>query len=853
MNKSKSMNCKQKLLFLSKNLSTLNIQLLTIPIFAKFFLMIYPDSFQNKIGFDVIKQKITALCLTKFGKYYAENISFSSDFNDITNQLSETDETRKAILFHSPFPLNEFSECLDEIIRLKTKGTVAERDRLQDIFSTIKMYSDCYKYFNTNKEDLPLLHEIFNDNFNSNELIKLINVIVDEKGEIKDNASSELYSIRKKLQKEQLRIDKELANILKNMRIEGVVKDDCEATIRNGRLVIPVPAGNKKQLKGFIHDTSATGQTVYIEPSEVFNINNSIRELMIDEKQEIFKILREFTEKLRPQLENIEEMCGILAYIDFLKAKAKFAIEINAIKPILIDLPKLEWRNAIHPLLYLSLKNQKRKVVPLNIIINEENRIIVISGPNAGGKSIALKTVALLQYMLQCGILIPLGENSETGIFENIFIDIGDEQSIENDLSTYTSHLKNIKFFIENADENTLILIDEFGTGTEPQLGSIIAEESLKVLRDLHAKGIITTHYANIKKLAQELPGLQNAAMLFDTENIKPLFEISIGNPGSSYTFEIARRVGFPENILDNAVKKSPSSQLDFERQLQELIIERKNLEKERNELKTADQMLSEVVNKYTNLLNELETNKKEIIKQAKSEAQEIIKGANKKIENAIQEIRAHQAEKEKTKKIRENLNQVTSETVEKNNRHETSLILEEHKQQFPLKLKKDKNQNTNPVLLKVGNLVKSTEYQEVGEITDIKGKKAKVNFSGNINIWMDIEKLKVFDGEKSERIRMTKNNVGTIIHDINQRAYNFSLSIDVRGKRTDEALEIIKKYVDDAIMLHITNFKILHGKGNGILRTNIRDYLRTIDEVVSINDEDVEHGGDGITIVEIK
>ena len=815
--------------------------------------MIYPLSFENKIGFDIIKQKLSALCLSPQGSQLVDNIKFSSDFSEISHQLSITEEVRQAILFHSPFPLSEFLECRDEIIRLKTKGTVVDQERLLDILSTIAMYFECFKYFNGKKDEMPLLHESFADSFEAKNLLKLICKIVDEKGRIKDDASKELYEIRKKLQREEMRIDKELAVILKNMRSEGVVKEDCEATIRNGRLVIPVPAGNKKQLKGFIHDTSATGQTVYIEPSEVFNINNNIRELMIEEKQEIFRILRELSENIRSELGNIEDMCKILAYLDFLRSKAKFALEINAIKPILRSTAKIEWRNAIHPLLYLSLKSQKRKVVPLNISLDEENRIIVISGPNAGGKSIALKTVALLQYMQQCGLLIPLSENSETGIFDDIFIDIGDEQSIENDLSTYTSHLKNIKYFIENANEKSLILIDEFGTGTEPQLGSIIAEESLKEFCSLHAKGIITTHYANIKKLAQETSGLQNAAMLFDTENIKPLFELSIGNPGSSYTFEIARRVGFPESILDNATKKSPSSQIDFERQLQELIIEKKNLEKERDELKITDKMLSEIVEKYTKLLSELEANKKDIIKQAKAEAQDIIKGANKRIENAIQEIRTHQAEKEKTKKVREDLKKSVSSKEKPEEPEQKSPILEEHKKQFPLKIKKDKPVNTNPVLLKVGNLVKSTEHQEIGEIVEIKGTKAKVNFGGNINIWLEIDKLKAFDGDKSERIRMTKSNVGTIIHDLNNRASNFSLSIDVRGKYADEALEIIKKYVDEAIMLHITFCKILHGRGNGVLRSTIRDYLRTLDDVVSISDESVEHGGDGITIVEIK
>lgn len=866
----------------------------------KIYIMIYPNFFENKIGFDIIRQTVAAECFTPGGRRLVEAINFSTDFDDISRMLSETESIRQAILFYSPFPLHEYNECIDEILRISTEGTVIEPETLPDFKSTLEAFHACISYFRDKKDVFPLIYDFWHYDFNEVKLMNVINTIVDDKGVIKDNASAKLYEIRRKIISEQSRIDKQIAVILKSMKSSGLVKDDCEISVRNGRAVIPMPAANKRSVRGFIHDTSATGQTVYIEPDEVFDINNNVRDLYVEEKQEIFRILKTLTQQIRPDIPNLINMCNYLSYLDFLQAKANFAIKIAGVKPVLLDVPNINLVKAQHPLLYLSLKAQNRSVVPLNIKLDEVNRIVVVSGPNAGGKSIALKTVAVVQYMMQCGLLVPVSENSEIGVFSDIFIDIGDEQSIENDLSTYTSHLKNLKFFLENSGDSSLILIDEFGTGTEPLLGGAIAEATLEKLCELHVKGVITTHYGSIKKLAQELPGLQNAAMLFDTENIMPLFELRVGKPGSSYTFEIAKRAKFPEEILEKAASKSSFSQIQFERQLQEMEIEKIQIEKDKKELHIADGFLKEIIDKYTSQLEQIETNKKEIIRNAKIEAANILKSANQKIENAIQEIRTAQAEKEKTKQIRRELDKAVTkmletpqdttqntnstdkneikipkkirqdlEKINKSDKKKTKEVtadeneikdlksknsnFEKLKKDFPLQKEVNKKDD-KPKILKVGSMVKALNFDEVGEIVEIHGDKAKVNF-GSINMIMKLDNLMVASAAAVKAQNQKPQSyvaVSSLVQEINERAFNFSTTLDVRGYRADEAVDAVKKYVDDAIMLHIANFSILHGRGNGILRKIVRDYLHSVKEVAFVGDERIELGGDGITVVKM-
>ena len=596
-------------------------------------------------------------------------------------------------------------------------------------------------------------------------------------------------------------------------------------------------------IKGFIHDESSTGQTVYVEPAEVFEINNDLRELENAEKREIIKILSDFTNFIRPNSEQLISNYHFLGIIDFIRAKAKFALQIDANKPFLVNKPLINWTDAKHPLLFLSHKAQKKPVVPLNVSLDDKNRILIISGPNAGGKSVCLKTVGLLQYMLQSGLLIPVKENSSAGVFTKFFIDIGDEQSLENDLSTYSSHLLNLKFFINHSDKESLILIDEFGTGTEPQLGGAIAEATLEKINQKKTFALITTHYTNLKLIAGKTDGILNGAMLFDTETMTPLYKLSIGMPGSSFAFEIAKKIGFQKEVLRNAQKKTGKTHIDYDKALQDLEVEKNKLKDGETKQKVADEFLSDMIDKYQKLKNELEEKKETLLQKAKNEALELISNSNKLIEKTIKEIREDQADKEKTKKLRENLKKEsekikTKETTSK----------EKKKQR-----QKKKIRETAPVeidqIIKVGDFVSFEGQTSVSEVVEIIGKNAIIS-SDSIRLRLPLAMLKK-TLKKTTSYR--KKSYSNIINELNQKMANFNLSIDVRGKRADEALSLVRKYIDDAILLNIHEVSILHGKGDGILRQLIREYLSSVTEIKQYKDQHIEYGGHGITLVSLK
>jgi DNA mismatch repair protein MutS2 len=642
-------------------------------------------------------------------------------------------------------------------------------------------------------------------------------------------------------------IDKAIRQVLITARKNGWVNPNDDLTLRDGRLVIPVPATHKRKIRGFIHDESATGQTVFIEPAEALEANNEIRELENAEKREIIRILTEFTNLIRPEIDQLIAAYQFLGLVDFIRAKAKFAIQIEAVLPLLNDKTIIEWFDAKHPLLFLSHKNQKKQVETLSLKLDENQRILVISGPNAGGKSVCLKTVGLLQYMLQCGLLVPMRETSETGIFRDIFIDIGDEQSIENDLSTYTSHLRNMKFFSLKSGRQTLFLIDEFGTGTEPQLGGAIAEAVLEHLNRKLAFGVVTTHYTNLKMLADKTPGLVNGAMLFDTRQMQPLFKLQMGNPGSSFAFEIARKTGFPTHILQNAEKKVGKGQLKFEEQLQQLELEKKELNEKQKEMAINEEKLKMQVSKYNQLLQDLESSKSSIIKEAKNTAAQVIAGSNKLVENTIREIRENQAEKEKTKQLREKLKEEAGK-IEKAG--------VETKASVPAKVELAKKK-VKPVKeienIFVGNRVRISPQQTVGEVIEIIGDDAVVSF-GSVIMKTPLSKIvNVGEEELHQKVLIRRSNYGNIINEINAKMQNFKLTLDLRGQRAEEAIPNLQKYIDEAILLSIKEVRILHGKGNGILRDIIRSQLRAIPEVKKFNDEHIEQGGHGITVVSLK
>ena len=814
------------------------------------FNMIYPRNFEQKIGFDTIRQMIHENCLSSMGRSYVEKIRFTSNFELLNKLLQQVDEFRQILLLENTFPASDYFDLQPELRRISIPGTYIEQEKLFDLKSSLTTIDECIDFINElEPEKFSSIQTLVQQIDLDKNIIRQIQHIIDDKGEFKDNASANLKSIRSKLNSKKSSIDRKINKSLKDAKKSGFVNDDAEITIRSGRLVIPIPAAHKRQIRGFIHDQSATGQTVYVEPEDIFDTNNEIREIEGEERREIIKILKDFSDFIRPAIPDLMESYRFLGLIDFIRAKAKLAIKIKGIKPAIGDINSINWEKAIHPLLFLSHERQNKAVVPLDIKLDNQNRILVISGPNAGGKSVCLKTIGLLQYMLQCGLLIPVKGDSSTGIFQHLFIDIGDEQSLENDLSTYSSHLMNMKHFALQADAETLFLIDEFGTGTEPQLGGAIAEAILEKLNEKQAFGVITTHYSNLKLLARQGNGIVNGAMLFDTKAMQPLYQLSIGKPGSSFAFEIARKIGFPKTILKSAEKKTGIKQLDFDQQLQQLEIEKKALEVKQDELKVADDFLAEMIDKYESLSTELKSKKSEILEKARKEASELIDSSNKLIEHTIKEIRESQADKEKTKKLRQEL---------KENQYK---IAESPKAKpGKKKPKKDKiSTEENAVAdinsidknIKVGDIVTIEEQDITGEALEINGDEIVVGFN-SVTFKTQLKNVQKSSQKRSSGVsfQRKKSSYANIIENMNVKMTTFNMQLDVRGKRGEEAVEMVRQYIDDAILLNVNEVRILHGKGYGILRTLIHDYLKSISEVKQFKDEHVERGGQGITIV---
>lgn len=811
--------------------------------------MIYPRNFEQKIGFDIIREKLKANCLSSRGQYFVDKIRFTKDFDIVKRLIDQVEEFRQILLFAESFPSQDYLDLSSELNRIQIPGTIIEIEALFDLKSSIKTILDILLFFKkSEEEDYRNLKVLAQDIYIDNLISKKIDSIVDKKGEILDSASPELKEIRQKQRKKHTLIDRKISENLKNAKHQGWTNNDVEATLRNGRLVIPVAATYKRKLRGFIHDESATGQTVYIEPEDVFEVNNEIRELENAERREIIRILTSLTDYIRPNIDALKSAYRFLGLIDFIRAKAKFAIEIEAKKPLLVKSTKIEWVEARHPLLIISHKLQNKEVIPLNIALDNRKRILIISGPNAGGKSVCLKTVGLIQYMTQCGLLPSMDERSEVGLFDSLFIDIGDEQSIENDLSTYSSHLMNIKYFALNSNQKTLMLIDEFGTGTEPQLGGAIAEAALEKLYANQAFAVVTTHYANLKLLADKYPEMINGAMLFDTKNMKPLYVLKVGQPGSSFAFEIAKNIGFPKEILKNAASKTGRTQLDFDKQLQALEVEKIALNRKKTELSVADDFLVELTEKYQALVDKINKSKSEIMNKAKMEAQALLDSSNKAIEKTIKDIKEVKADQVKTKKIRKELE--AKKNAIKNDLGKTAKPLSG----------KDKSTTNKEVervdgeKLKVGDFVKVINQDTIGELTEISGKDALISFN-SIKFRTQISKLERISRKlaKIEMKSKQRSNFNLIADDINEKAANFSLSIDLRGRRVDEALSEIRDYIDDAILLNIKELNVLHGKGDGVLRQVVRDYLDGISEVEKYQDQHVQFGGSGITIVNFK
>ncbi len=810
--------------------------------------MIYPPQFEEKIGFSKIRELLNKHCISDMGRAWVNKLSFSTSFSSIDLWLNQTEEMQRILLADLGIPTQDYFDLRPDLNQIRLAGSFLKTERFFDLKSSLKAINTTLVFFEARQQDYKNLYHLSKGILIDPLIIKQIDSILDEKGEIKDSASEKLHAIRSEIKSAQRQSEKSIAESLKLAKKAGWTGDGVEATMRNGRLVIPLSAAYKRQIRGVVHDESSTGQTVYIEPDKVLHINNRIKELEAEERREILRILIAFADFLRPSIDSLISAYRFLSLIDFIIAKARLAIVLNAVKPDLRDKAEIEWYQARHPLLYLSHKAQGKSVEPLDIHLHKDQRILIISGPNAGGKSVALKTIGLLQYMLQNGLLVPLKSTSITGIFKRFFIDIGDEQSIENDLSTYSSHLLNMHHFLAKANPKTLFLIDEFGSGTEPILGGAIAEAILEELNEKKAFGVITTHYANLKLLPNNENGMVNGAMLFDTKKMIPLYKLVTGRPGSSFTIEIARKIGFSKSLLAKINEKADRRQLDFEEQIQQLEVDKKALEQKQKLMGLADEHLADTLEKYEQLYSDLQKEKKAIIAEAKKESKNILEQSNRLIEKTIKEIRENAAEKEKTQKLRSDIKEKIEQLE--------SMPIKEESGKHKLVSKQVKNKKSATTVKKQapiqnGDLVTVDGQNTVGTVALIKGKKAKVIFD-TMQLFIELNRLEKVSKSQERKLNRSQKSKSSVAENIAEKAIDFNPNIDVRGMRADEALIHIQRFLDDAVLLGVHQIHILHGKGTGALRQVIQEYLRANRDVSSYSDEHIERGGHGITIVEL-
>lgn len=821
--------------------------------------MTYPQNFEEKIGFDKIRGLICDRCLSTLGSERVAGMQFQTSFDTIDRLLHETEEFTHILQTEDNFPADYFFDIRSSLQRIRIEGTFLDETELFNLRRSLETIRHIVGFFiNEEESPYPHLQALAGNVVVFPQLLSRIDQIIDKFGHVKDNASTELSQIRRELNRTLSSISRSLNMILRNAQSEGIVDKEVSPTLREGRLVIPVIPAYKRRIKGIVHDESASGKTVYIEPAEVVEANNRIRELEGEERREIIRILTLFTDELRPHLAEIAHSYEFLADIDFIRAKALFAIEINALLPHFENCRQIEWYHAIHPLLFLSLKKQNKQVVPLDIALTPQQRILLISGPNAGGKSVCLKTTGLLQYMLQCGLLIPVYENSHTGIFDHIFIDIGDEQSIENDLSTYSSHLTNMKFFVKNCNESSLLLIDEFGGGTEPQIGGAIAEVLLDRFNRKKAFGVITTHYQNLKQFAEDTQGIVNGAMLYDRHMIQPLFKLSIGNPGSSFAIEIARKIGLPEDVIADASEKVGSDYIDMDKYLQDIVRDKRYWENKRQNIRHQEKQLEEITQRYADNLQEIEKERKRILKEAKQKAEQLIAESNARIENTIRAIKEAEAEKEKTKMARQELHSF-KKGLQKNDENDDAISRKiakiKAKEEKKNHSKKEADAETSKTTtISVGDAVCLKGQTTVGEISAIQGNKATVIF-GHIKSSVHIERLEKVSRNRLKREQAIKATFVSedTTNSMREKSLHFHREIDIRGFRADEALQALVYFIDDAIQVGAEQVRILHGTGTGALRQTVREYLKGATGIRSFHDEHVQFGGAGITVVELE
>jgi len=830
--------------------------------------LIYPEQFEIKIGFNRIRELLKSHCLFDPGKERVDEMEFKSDHETILRELQLVEEFSKINQGEDEFPIQHFIDNREALKKAELEGTYMLTEEVFGLLKSLDSIRAILHFFKSDEDEkYPALLELSKPVKMFPYVQDRIQKILNKHGKIRDNASSTLHHIRRSQQEKQGSVSKKLNQVLSKAQREGWVDADAAPTFRNDRPVIPVMAGNKRKLGGLIHDESATGKTVFIEPAEVVELSNEIKELDYAERREIIQILLEFTADIRPYIPDLLGSQDFLSTIDFIRARALFAARIKAVRPQLINQQVFDWRETKHPLLYLSHQVENKEVVPLSFHLSDKNRILLISGPNAGGKSVCLKTIGLLQYMIQCGLLVPCKPESVFGVFAGIFIDIGDEQSIDNDLSTYSSHLLNMKYFVKNAAADTLILIDEFGTGTEPMLGGAIAESILEELNQTGTSGIITTHYTNLKHFATSAEGIVNGAMLFDNQKMQPLYQLQVGKPGSSFAFEIARKIGLPESVLNKASEKVGKDHIDFDKHLREILRDKKYWESKRQKIRQSEKKLEELMARYEGELSESEKQRKAIVKEARLKADSMLAGANKKIEQTIREIKEAEAEKERTKEVRKELESFKEELEVEKGKEEVKVEkqlkeirqrgseLESRRPDIRQRSKKtlaQKQEKEDPEI-RVGDLVRITGQNTAGEVLEIRGKKCVVAF-GMLKTNTAMGQLEKVKAEEAGRLRIRdKSKVELGDWNLSTRRVQFRPDIDLRGKRADEAMEIVVDFIDEAIMVNARDLRILHGKGNGILRQLIREYLHSVDLVEWYGDEHVDRGGTGITLIRME
>lgn len=844
--------------------------------------MIYPSNFENKIQFSEIRLLLKGYCLSQLGKDKVDAMGFTDNAERINTALKQTREFRRMQEETDDFPLQFFFDMRESIKRIRIEGTHLEENEIFDLRRSLETVAGIVRFLNRSDDDgnfdYPTLHDLTEGVLTFPDLIRRIDQILDKYGKIKDTASPRLAEIRTQLRKAEGSVSRTLYSILHAAQSEGLVDKDVTPTLRDGRLVVPIAPAMKRRIKGIVHDESSTGKTVFVEPTEVVEANNRIRELEADERREIIVILTEFTKLVRPHVDDIVNAYRMLAEVDFIRARAEFAQLTGGIEPEVSAKPVVDWITAKHPLLWLALKKQEKPIVPLDIMLTRDRHILIISGPNAGGKSVCLKTVGLLQYMLQCGLSIPVSERSKVGIFSDIMIDIGDEQSIENDLSTYSSHLLNMKNMMRQSGEHTLLLIDEFGTGTEPQIGGAMAEAVLNQFVKKHAWGVITTHYQNLKHYADSHDGIANGAMLYDRHEMKALFQLAIGRPGSSFAIEIARKIGLPEEVIKEASDIVGSEYIQSDKYLQDIVRDKRYWENKRQSIHQREKDMEKTISRYESDIEDIERSRKQILAKAKQQAEELLKESNKKIENAIREIREKQAEKEETKRIRQELDAFKEEmqdidTKENDDKIARKIAQIQQRKERHAKRKAEKTQNQEKAAAALRNAVNKTQQENrplsvgdtvrikglstIGTIESIAGDMATAVFGG-MRTKMRLNRLEhAVATTETDKTEQRKENLGSYgistetRNTIDKHKTNFHQDLDIRGMRGDEALNAVQYFIDDAILVGMPRVRILHGKGNGILRQLIRQYLSSVPNVTHFADEHVQFGGAGITVVD--